>query len=255
MSATTLTLREVPLIDIGVDPEQRLPLYDLVSTEAAFVPRDVELSAECRFRANPDYLEKGLYIPQDDPIFYTASQTIRIGTHESSDNKTEARMAVVFPSDEYTIIDRDPIVSEKPSSLSLFALSKKIGAQTRLVKQLASERKDAISLHRAVDKQNNRYKAKNLERRRAEADEKFHETAELASLNLGLDRITVNGLHRAIRARLYAGNYSHDEFTNNWLGYIVMIGRHNAAKMYKLQLSIAQSERDFSMHRLLTDAA
>ncbi len=87
-----------------------------------------------------------------------------------------------------------------------------------------------------------RSQARRLETERAQADEKIHETAEVAVIYLDLGNAAIAGMHRVIKRHLY-GNYSHAERTAHMIGLLQMVGKHNRAKLYKLGVSQARCEQ------------
>jgi len=230
-----------------INPEKRISFVRLLQVVAATVPAGTEPRPADYFMASPSYIEQGLYIPPASPIYDSAVQTSRIKVDgEKATHKNMAGAGVVFPAEEYEIISRN---------VEGLALVAKRDAQSRLMQKLLSERLNYSALYLDIRPPGRtRYYARNMERKRAMADEKIHETIEVASLNLNLSEVALSGMHKAARKKLYNGNYSSTQFAENWLSFLVMIGRHNAAKTYKLQRTAEQTERELERYRLYSSA-
>jgi hypothetical protein len=260
-----------------LDPEQRLSLTSLVNIVRGTVPLGKEPTIDDYFHAEPKAIERGLYINPRNPKYRQAQHVVTLGVPPRPENIiTLGDLAVVFPPTEYAIVARnsrdlgrasvsrtakarlnEPSASEAHNTSMRSAghtLIAKRDAQGRLLNVLGSEREDYKALYRdLITPFRTRYKAKNLEKKRALLDEKVHETIEVASVFLELDDPALAGLHKATRKNLYNGNYSSSEFAYNWVRSLIMVGLHNAAKAYKLRLSSELCLEELKMYKPYLD--
>jgi hypothetical protein len=124
------------------------------------------------------------------------------------------------------------------------ALANKIVAMNVLSTQLEDDSeifRHLISHIKRPDKL--RVRTKRLEGERALATERIHDTVEVASIFHGLNNTRLVGQHRAVKRRIYNGNYSHAERAAYLIGYLKMVGVHNLAKLHKIGLSRHRSQQ------------
>jgi hypothetical protein len=178
---------------------------------------------------------------------------------------------VVFPSDEYPIVARNARdlarsteartqaanesepnrdqVRQKVGRSVAHTLNAKISSIATLNAQLTEDRETMRSLYKDLRSSwIAHYKVKNLDKKRAFADEQIHEAAEVSSLHLNLGTTSVQGLHRAIRKNLYGGNRTHGQIAEKWRSYINMVGSYMGARIYKLDLSQNMCEQEMSRY-------
>jgi len=127
------------------------------------------------------------------------------------------------------------------------ALKGKIASQSKLVEQLGAD--NALYKHlieHLVNPGKTRVRAGRLDRERAQAVEKIHETAEVAAITLNFKNTAAAGLHKVIKRHIYQGNYSHAERTHFLIDYLQMVGLHNSAKIYKLGLAQAAAQQELA---------
>jgi len=251
-----------------VDPEQRMSLNRLVGIVQETVPQTPEPSIDDYFNAEPRFIETGLYILPTNPRYVQAQHTARQQVPMLVRTpRTLSDVGVVFPVTEHAIVVRSSSDLAKasvtrtakarqaqPSAEATRQDSLRSGAHTliakrdsqaRLLQNYAEQRVELVALYRDIREPNRtRYKARNLERMRANFDESVHETIEVAAVFLELRDPVLAGLHRAAKNNMYNGNYSSAQFGYNWLRYIVMVGRHNGAKTHKVEVARANTIHD-----------
>lgn len=247
-----------------IEPDRRITsgrLLQVISHELA-LPLDYAGQEDLQ-RATPKVLQGGLYIMPRDPRYKTAE--LRSGD-------------VVFPSYEYPIVtrsardlavttsarvrkanrdlaDRDEL-ERKAMHGAAEALNGKLLSMTRLHDHLEARRTMLRSLGNDLQSTwTAHFKAKNLDKRREEADQAIHETAEVACVNLGLDTVAIEGLHRAIKLHLYRQDENPVLQRVRWQQYIVMTGRHTRAKQERLATQLRFSQKEFERYEPYMDAA
>ena len=221
--------------------------------------------------ADPSDIENGLYIPYGHPIYASAQQLVRVGINPASRPSLE-NTGVVFPSSEFQTVARNPRdfarhieaqtrnanesnpdrdeVNRKVGRSVGHALSTKITSISALDAQIKQDMVTMRSLYRDLNSSwIAHYKVKNLEPKRALADDKIHEVAEISTINLNLGTVAIQGLHLAIKKNLYGGNRTHAEVAYNWQKYIKLVGRHMGAKVHKLEVSEAMCRDEFSRYK------
>jgi hypothetical protein len=119
------------------------------------------------------------------------------------------------------------------------ALQAKVHSQKRICEVYLQEVDIYTRLFRDLRRPplSTRYKIKNLDRYRGHTDERIHEAAETAAINLDMRTTAIHGMHKAIKSNLYTGNHSVAEFSEQWQKYLVMIGKYTRARLLKVQLS------------------
>lgn len=254
-----------------VSGEDRITLNRLINLAG----QDVNVTPEPEIRdfenAAPVAIERGLYIPYKDPRYQRAQQMVRLGV-DATTSPTLHNVGVVFPSSEFHIVarnardlarfteartrnankdnpDRDEI-RQKVGRSAGHALFEKITDIFGLNSQIKDELTVMRSLYRDLNSSwQAHYKSKNLEKKRAFADERIHETSETSTINLNLGSTAIKGLHRAIKKNLYGGNRTHAETAFNWQSYIKLVGRYMGARVHKLELSQTMCEEEFAKYR------
>lgn len=241
--------------------------------------------------ATPVSIESGLYIKAGDPRFADAEGIVTISSRHATEAAKQAlkderagkqpkvppiNTGIIFPSDEFSVLgyypkalarhqrtktrranrtnpDRDE-AKEKVGRSAGHTLEGYIKGMNTLEGTLLDERAVLMSLYRDLTTPiwQARFKARNLDRRRKQADETIHNTAETASINLNLGTTAVEGLHRAIRANLYRRG-TQDQLAENWLSYIVMTGRYAAARIDRLTSLVATAQEELTRYQPFLD--
>jgi hypothetical protein len=228
-------------------------------------------------RAEPAAIEQGLYIYHDDPRYHTAQHLIRTRSFAGARlaiveglklpfDPVYRQPGVVVSPQEFKLIARSAKdlvaatqakvreanadnpnwseVNRKVGSASSQIMKsyeqKLLGLETNFVK----DHKMLTSLHRQTQGSNpgrrtpqNQYKAKNLDVKRREADEKFHYTLELSAINNGLGQIALKAAKRALTAKLYR-HRTDREGDLFWREHIELEGVYTNAKRLKVIQSL-----------------
>ncbi len=263
--------------DVSADARITLPsLIDRITPTIRF---GREPSIDDFQHARPVYLEERLYIPPKTVQYDEAYHVVRLGVgRPPAGNKIppKAQLGVAFQPAEYTIVarnapdfarhtvnktqdarwgDTDREEARRSAMRSAgHALTSKISAQDSLAKRLTDENESFrhLRVHLRSPRQV-RIRAEKLEQERALADERIHSTVEVAAMLYELKNTAVAGLHRAIRKRVYHGNYSHAERSAFFIEYLDMVGVHANAKLYKIALSRAMCAQELRKYQPYLD--
>ena len=115
-------------------------------------------------------------------------------------------------------------------------LDSKIVAIHGLRKELTEERRLWISLRGQLRTGRwGHYKGKNITKHRRDVDERIHDTADLAALNLDSEFYKMPGVHRAIYKELY--DEPEAQRLANWKNYLAMLLAHSRGMHEKTILS------------------
>ena len=283
-----------------IDPDRRVTLARLAREMGALLgplpgatatsDRTVAVRMEDLRRAEPVYVERGLYIPTDDPRYENGDQIIKTRFSRGVDTATNGGLklpfrtsmsqpGVVFGADEYHLVARSPAdlvraTKAKTQRANQGILTPEEAHQTRnrsaahimaeyivkmasLEDEYAADHKLLSSLHRQANPAStpqNQYKASNLDKVRKAADELFHQTVETAAINNGWDQTTVNRVHRAIASNLYRRGSSR-EVNHSWRRYIRMQGLYINARRFKLIQSRMACESQHSLYQPYLETA
>lgn len=209
-------------------------------------------------RAAPRVIEAGLYIPHTDPRWrnWSTEQLVTL---------TPRTRGVVFPSDQFKTVarspadmakhimsttrnaskdDSDPEATEaKIGRSAAHGLSSKIDSLTKLDAELQDERNNLIKpvYLEAIRNQNRNwsahYKPKNLDKLRADFDDKLHDTINTAVINMDISVYATKALHRAVTSNLYRRGSSND-IANAWVQYSLLSGTYMLERRNKVAISI-----------------
>lgn len=267
----------------GVDPEKRITLLRL----ARSLGHTIEPRAEAEAHSDPaldiyrknfkdadtEALESGLYIPRNDPRYSKAELLVTVSTepcHLDLPGIVPHDVGVVFPREEFSIVarsakdlsrhvraktrrangseeDRDEVEARVNRSAA-HAMEGKLKGINELDNYLIDERKLLFTvLREARSLWAAHYKAKNLDKKRKQADELIHNAAETASINLNLGTVTIRAMHRAIASNLYRRGSSR-ELRNMWQKYLTMTGRYTNARRGKVSQSKSACEKEFAIY-------
>lgn len=264
---------------LDIDLGRKLTLRRLTALYAGDLALPAEEITEvAAVNATPATLEDGLYIARDDARFKTAESLVFVDSkYATEEAKAASRTGeptkvppidtgVVFPAYEFKLVghhpralgkhtrnrarnanagnpDRDE-ADEVVGRSGGHALERYLGGMETVQERLVSERQVLRSLLKDLISPawQAHYKGRNLEKRREETDDKIHEAAEIATVNLNLGNTAINGLHAAIRYNLY-GQAPEDQQTNWWKRYIIFVGRYTSARIDRLT-SASESCKD-----------
>ncbi len=254
----------VEVIDVnglyGLEPDSRITLGRLARLAGEGAEIQPEPTVSEYESAEPETINRGLYIPYNDSRYTAAQQLVRLGVDPTARPFVQQNVGVVFPASEFHVVarnardlanhtaavtrranesveDRDEVHAKVGRSIA-HALTSKIDSLDDLDNRLKTERATLRSLHKdAGSAWQAHYKVKNLEPKRKFADERIHEATEVAAINLNHGTITVKGIHRVIKKRLYGSNQSQAEIGHNWQRYIRMVGVYTGARIHKISLS------------------
>ena len=245
------------------DPEKRIALASVLKILGQNLKFGKEPSVAEYLQAEPTLLETGLFIHPTDPRYRQAQHMVTFSSYGVVFPPTEFRTIARSPRDlarhtvNVTVLKNlaEPDKEDTGRRSAGHALIAKMDSQKRLGATYNSERgayRDVyLDLFQPV---RTRYKAKNIEKRRALVDEKIHETAEVASLTFNLDTVVLSGIHRAIKKNLYSGNKSSSELAAQWIKYIKLLDKYSMAKLEKLRTSYAMSREELKIYQPFLDA-
>lgn len=240
---------------------QRISLIRHLGELSVELPRAAEPKIEDYFHTETQYLRNGLFVEVNDPRYNKAQhQIITVGVNRRYRGPHD--FGVVFPSNEYSTVGRNPhdfakhTVNktrnaragnedrEEDTNAAMRSAGHGLIAKMTTQKQLGKRWQEELDVLRVLRGDikapalTTRYQRRNIDRRRALADEKIHETVEIAgAIGMGLGNVAVSGMHNATRKRLYNGNYSSAEFGFNWLRMLSVVGIYQNEKIHKLAVS------------------
>jgi hypothetical protein len=264
----------VPLFEYpDLVPISRVSLVSLIDRIGDSVKFGSEPSIGDYERAEPYFIEKGLYVPRfnrdnsgrpNQHVVYTGVKD----NHEPDPrNKDKRDYGVAFQPAEFKIIARSPsdlavhaVVAarnarwqqpdrDQDSKGSMRAgghiLEDKIKGLDKILQRLQGENDIFRHLIKHLGNPDKyRTRVNKLDKERAFGVEKIHDTVEVASIYLSLPNTSIVGLHKVIKKRIYNGNYSHAERSAHLSGYLYMVGLHNRAKMHKADISKLRSKHE-----------
>lgn len=261
----------------GFSPESRVSLVGLIRHISPSVEFGKEPTYDDYMKAEVKNIEAGLYILKS-AIYQRQSlrypHVLFLGTPSTpkaidvESDKARVNYGVAFQPVEFKVVARNArdlgrhtkvsnreanwgnADREDDEAKSMRAaghvLQGKIDAMDGLTTRLNEDNKSLLQLYRHLKApQIYRIRTRILEPERAKRVEKVHETAELAAMTLQLDNRVIAGIHKAIKRKIYNGNYSSSERTANLINYFVMVGAHNTAKMSKISISRQSSQAEY----------
>ena len=262
----------------GIAEAQRVSFIKLIGSVGTTIAFGTEPTIEAYQHAEPGFINKGLYIHPRDPQFATAQHMVTLGVRDNRGGGSVASYGVVFPSNEFSIVARNsrdlarhtvnttrkarlgsPDREETTDAAMRSAghtLISKMDSQMKLRAHLVDDVTDLRVIYKdIISPRATRYYAKNLDKKRVVADERIHETAEVAMINLpDISNAAVTGLHKTLRKHLYDGNYSANERAYNWMRYLAMTGIYIGARIHKLELSHSACANELAMYKPYLDA-
>lgn len=276
-----------------IDPDRRITLARLaldmgallgpLPAAASTVDRPLQVAIEDLRRAEPTYVDRGLYIWKDDPRYENGELLIKtrfamgVNVVGEEDMKLpfdiRRQPGVVFHPDEYHTVarsapdlvratraktrranqdlpDREE-AAHKVNRSAAHIMAGYIVGLTLLEDEYVTEHKLLTSLYkqtRAGGTPQNQYKAVNLDRARHQVDELFHETIETAAVNNGWGQKLTSSAHRAVASNLYRRGSSR-EIDLAWQRYIRMQGLYINARWFKLIQSRMACESQHSLYQ------
>jgi len=268
----------VPVCEIeGIDWDRRLTFRRLILNIAKSEDLGVEQVSEADLaQADRGSIEAGLYISNRDCRYRTAEGLVRFTWdqstaeaqaayhHPNGANVPPPSVGVVFPPAQYGslahyaggIVRRSQSKTRKAhwaetdreeadqivGRSGVHTLENYIDKMSRVQAGILNERDNLRKLRRdlTVPIWQSRLNARKIDANRADLDEKIHEYAELASLSLNVGTLSVRGIHKAIKKKLYQG--SETEILQAWRIYISMNGRYANSRVDRISSAIAASQ-------------
>ena len=267
---------DIPLQEIGVNPEARVNLSTLVGAYGELFNKDALVTTAQSdhalhvfnndfHRARPENIRLGLYIPPTSDYTRRAQDSLITISHQPC--KLEAKgvvgqnVGVVFPPDEFKVVARNAAdfvktvknktraankheidreeVTEKQKRSAAHAMRSKIISLDQLEEEIVQERIVLGKVYRQTKSTwGAQYKAKNLDRDRKQADELIHETAEIAGTTFNLGTVAMSALHRAITSNMYRRG-SRTDLNHHWAQYVELTGQYANARRGKIWQSRA----------------
>lgn len=266
----------------GIDGEAHVPFAELLDAHyrSLRLPSDYAESDDF-ITAKPAILEHGLYIRTDDSRFKTAAQLVIVSLlREPREKYAPGRnTGVVFNNSDFAAVGRTPLdgyqypknrENPEPSAETIAfwqeRVTRKISGLESIQKRLLGERALLQSLRNNLLPDNRlvRYKAKNLEKKRAAGEELIHAMAEVAAINLNLGATALTGMHRAIHFNLYGywGN-AHPEDSGivtadqvkRWRVYLAHTGSYTTAMIDRVARTAEVCRRSLAKHSAPPDPA
>jgi hypothetical protein len=237
----------------GVDAEDRITLGRLIRLAGEGI--DEPWPHE---EPSVPFIKSGLYIPPSDPRFKRAELLVKVGVDLKS--MASGNVGVVFPPDEFKTVARSPRdlvrhmqattrranetnedrddVTERTGRSAGHVLAQKMAAMAALSGTLDVDRDFLRKMYKELDSSwIAHYMSKNLERHRVRADEMIHDTADVAAINMNYGSQGVARLHNGIKKRLYGGNRSHAQISEQWQSYIELVGKYIGMRLVKIDVS------------------
>lgn len=239
-------------------------------------------------RAEPTAIVQGLYIYHDDPRYHTAQQLIRTrslaGTRlavaeglKLPFDPVSRQPGVVVSPEEFKLIARSAkdLVATTQAKVrdanvdnpNWSEVNRKVGsASSQIMKSyeknllgleadFIEDRAMLTSLRRQTQGSDpgrrtpqNQYKAKNLDIKRREADERFHYTLELSAINNGLGQTALKAAKRALTAKLYR-HRTDREGDLFWREHIELEGAYTNAKRFKVIQSLITCRQMIALYQ------
>lgn len=253
----------------GLEPEGRVTLGRLISLAGDGID-------EPWLHEEPSIplIKAGLYIPPQDRRFRRAELLVRVGVDFES--SAPGNVGVVFPPEEFKTVARSPRdlvrhmqavtrranetnedrddVSERTGRSAGHVLTQKIAAMTALSGTLEGHREFLRKMHKELDSSwIAHYMSKNLEKHRVRIDEMIHDTADVATVNLNYGSDGIARLHNGIKKKLYGGNRTHAEISEQWQAYIQLVGRYIGMRLIKIGASVQFCEKELSAYQPYLD--
>lgn len=275
---------DLPFSETGIDGDRRVnlasllirygKLYDEGGVVTRYTDTDLHVFNNDFKRADPEILEKGLYIPpRSNKRIRLEDSLITIGHQPATlvaDGVVPRNVGVVFPPDEFVIVARNAAdfaksVKNKTANKNKNQLNREevmakknraaahaLTGKLQRMNTLEDEILDQTKLMRKVYKQTRstwraQYKAKNLDRDRRVVNELIHETAEIAGSTFNLGTTALSALHRAITSRLYRNGSSND-LISSWGEYLTLTGQYANARRGKIWQSRLDCEEQLSRY-------
>jgi hypothetical protein len=238
-------------------------------------------------RVEPITIEDGLYIYRDDPRYSNAQQTVkttafagvRLAIAEGIKLPFDLLLpqpGIVVSPEEFVLIARNPkslvdtaqagVRKAQRDNPNWADVNRKAGsASAKIMKsyetnllglegEFIDTRKMLTSLLRQTRGSDpgrrtpqNQYKAKNLDLKRREADERFHYTLEISAINNGLGQTALKAAKRALSAKLHR-HRTDREGDLFWREQIVLEGQYTNAKRFKVLQSLIACRHLIAMY-------
>lgn len=249
-----------------IDYDRRITFGRLLTATAAAlaVPEGYASPVDLE-RSRPEVLVGGLYIRRQDPRHGSSHLTYSEVVFPSQEFDTVARSPHDMGEQVYGLnhkrnkstTDRDErhatamraaghVLDERLTKLNGFRarLIMREHTLSRLMSEVVQTEHPWIA----------HWKAGNLEAARAMADQAIHETAEVATVNLGWNHAAVEGMHRAITTVLYRPDQNLGLMRAGWRAYLKMVLDHTAAKAQLVSRSYQGCMKELETYQPFLDA-
>lgn len=269
-----------PGLPAELSPEQRISVPRLLTVHAEHQIMRHHVSWRDILHASPRELRQGLYVHPQDPNYEDYKNLARIGVPVSPRKNTRLfpqHFGIIFPPDEFLIVAHNPRgmaervyaktdkvlkLGEVPSEREArskrsagHALTNKLFTQGRLAVLYTTEIDEYLKLKSdAIRKGGARMKAKNVDGMRGRADERLHQVVESVGERQSLTDKEIAGAHRAIRRRVYSGNYSADDRVYHFLEYLGVLRQYKAAELDKLKQASERVSEELKEYQPYIDA-
>jgi hypothetical protein len=258
-----------------LDPASRISALSLIDQTSPNIRFGQEPSLHDFRHSAVSYLNSGLYVPTDEAsrAGKDVEHIIEIGAKrdvsQPREDKVKSRFGVAFQPVEFKVLARS--APDLGRHLVVKTLEARRNHEDRSQRRDASKRAaghglqtkiaamDSLSLDLSANNRvlyhlaehllhpdKIRVRLGRLEHELGLGVEKIHDTAEVASIYLGLDNLSTNGLHRAIKKHIWSGNYSSQERGAFLFEYLKMVGVHNLAKKHKVELAKHKAKQELA---------
>lgn len=260
-------------------PEQHLSTARLLTAHSQLHVIDGFVTFDAQQKSDPEFLFWGLHVLPEDPAFEETKNLSKLGVRKGDNNHKlwPQDYGLMFPPGEYTIAARNPeglaqivyartenksvegeLPSERTARAERSAGYALIKNRDKQIAQGLIYRQEldgfGILVRDAMRKSGASVKAKNLEVLRANADERIHQMVESVGLRFGQSDKEIADIHKAVKRRVYNGNFSSVERLFNFVDYIHYLGAYTTAKRAKLVIAFTRTREEIKKYQPAIDA-
>jgi hypothetical protein len=259
-------------------PNQHLSTARLLTAHSKLHVIEGIVTFDDQRKSDPEFLFWGLHVLPTDPAFDSTMNLSRLGVRKGSNNQKlwPQDYGLMFPPDEYRVAAHNPEGIANRVYARTAARSQKgelPSAKDARAKRSAGHALDTtmknqvtqgliyreelkgfgVLVRDATRKSGASVKAKNLELLRANADERIHQMVEGVGLRFEQSDKEIAGVHKAVRRRIYNGNFSSAERLFNFIDYIHYLGAYTTAKRARLVLAYTRTRDEHAKYKPYID--
>jgi hypothetical protein len=271
------------LADLEIEPTQVISFSKLLRAVSDYMDLPLSYASEEAYAiAEPEQIQKGLYIEKEDKRRKTAENLYRGVVHPSVEFADIARspadlarhaknrvrksfnleeaMATGSSTEkvvdgEGREVDRDEIEARalRSAGHQLEDLNGKVEARIEDLRPRLSSLVRLIKELRSPGKAH--YRAENLNGLRVTGEQAIREAVEVASINMEWGSLTVDGIHQAVMYKIY-GLPGHNNYRlRNFLPWATLTHNWMRSRLAGLQVSMSRVQRELAIYKPALDAA